>query len=133
MNRTKRIILFDGLCNLCDFSVQFIIKNDLSAKFAFTSCQSKEGKKLQILHGVDTIGDGTVIYIRGDDVFTKSDAALEITRDLDAPWKHFYLLRFVPGPIRDFFYTVIARNRYRLLGKKSTCFIPNENLEERFL
>ena len=129
----KRIIIFDGLCNLCDYSVRFIINKDTRAKFSFTSCQSAEGKKLQSLHGVDTIEDGTVIYVRNGSVYIKSDAALEIAKDLEGVWKHLYLFRFIPRPIRDYFYSVISRNRYRWFGRKSECLIPDEKIKQRFL
>lgn len=129
----KRIIIFDGVCNLCDHSVHFIINRDCRARFSFASCQSAEGKKFQAIHGLDTIEDGTVIYIRNDNVYIKSDAVLEIARDLDGVWKYLYLFRFIPKPIRDYFYSVISKNRYKWLGRKNECLIPDENIKKRFL
>lgn len=132
-NKNNRIIIFDGLCNLCEYSVQFIIKNDHRAKFNFVAGQSERGKELQLLHGFDTIRDGTVILVKDEQIFIKSDAALEIARELDGLWRFLYIFRFVPKPIRDFLYTVISKNRYQWFGVKNECLLPDDTFKDRFL
>ena len=128
----KHIIVFDGFCNLCDYSIQFIIPRDKEAKFLFISGQSEKGKALQSEYGVQTIADGTVILIKDQKVYIKSDAAIEIARELDAPWNILALLRFIPNRIRDYLYSLIAHNRYRWFGKKTKCLIPDMRIKDRF-
>lgn len=134
MKKTDQpIIIFDGVCNLCEYSVQFIVKYDRHGRFKFVSAQSEKGKVLQRLHGVDTLQEGTVILLKGDYVYIKSDAAIEIAKDLDGLWRFLYVLKFIPKPVRDFIYSIISKNRYRWFGKKSECLLPDNNIKERFL
>ena len=94
MEKTERpLIIFDGVCNLCEYSVQFIVKNDRQARFKFVSAQSERGKDLQRLHGVDTLQDGTVILLKNGQVYVKSDAAVEIAKDLDGLWRLLYIFK----------------------------------------
>jgi predicted DCC family thiol-disulfide oxidoreductase YuxK len=127
------IIIFDGVCNLCEFSVTFIAKNDRQARFKFVSAQSEKGKVLQRMCGVDTHQDGTVILLKNSQVYVNSDAALQIAKDLDGLWRFLYFLKFIPKPARDFFYSIISKNRYRWFGKKNECLLPDNNIKERFL
>ena len=127
------IIIFDGVCSLCEFSVRFIVKNDRQARFRFVSAQSERGKDLQRSCGVDTLKDGTVILLEHDQVHIKSDAALHIAKNLDGAWRLLYILRFIPKPVREYFYAIISKNRYRWFGKRDECLLPDENLKERFL
>lgn len=134
MGKTDQpIIIFDGLCNLCEYSVQFIIKKDRQARFKFVSAQSERGKDLQHLYGVDTLQDGTVILLKGDQVYVKSDAAVEIAKDLDGLWRFLHVFKFIPKPARDLVYSIISKNRYRWFGKKNECLLPDSNIKERFL
>ena len=134
MSRTDQpIIIFDGVCNLCEFSVRFIVKNDRQARFRFVSAQSEKGKALQRRCGVDTLADGTVILLENDRVHIRSDAALQIAKNLDGVWRFLYILRFIPKPVREFFYSIISKNRYRWFGKKQECLLPDKNLKQRFL
>ncbi len=134
MSRTDQpIIIFDGVCNLCEFSVRFIVKNDRRARFRFVSAQSEKGKVLQRRCGVDTLADGTVILLENDQVYIKSDAALQIAKNLDGIWKFLYILRFIPKPVREYFYAIISKNRYQWFGKKQECLLPDKNLKQRFL
>jgi predicted DCC family thiol-disulfide oxidoreductase YuxK len=127
------IIIFDGVCNLCEYSVQFIVKHDRQARFKFVSAQSERGKVLQRIYGVDTLQDGTIILLKGDHVYVKSDAAVEIAKDLDGLWRFLYYVKFILKPARDFIYSIISKNRYRWFGKKNECLLPDNNIKERFL
>jgi predicted DCC family thiol-disulfide oxidoreductase YuxK len=130
---TRRIIVFDGVCNLCEYSIQFIIRNDKDGKFLFVSAQSSIGAILQSTYEADTIKDGTVILIKNNTVYIKSDAALEIAKDLDGLWKLLYAFKILPKSIRDYFYSVISRYRYQWFGKKNTCLLPDNTIRSRFL
>lgn len=127
------LIIFDGVCSLCEFSVQFIIKRDPQAKFTFVAAQSEKGKELQHQYGVDTLQDGTVILLKNNQVYVKSDAALEIAKELQGPWHLLQFLKIIPKPARDFVYSIIAKNRYRWFGKKNECLVPDKKTRERFL
>lgn len=127
------IIIFDGVCNLCEYSVKFIVNNDRQARFKFVSAQSEKGEVLQRMCGVDTLQDGTVILLKNDQVYVNSDAALQIARYLDGLWRFLYVFKFIPKPVRDFFYSIISKNRYRWFGKKNECLLPDNNIKERFL
>ena len=134
MGKTDQlIIIFDGVCNLCEYSVQFIVKNDRQARFKFISAQSEKGKVFQRLYGVDTLQDGTVILLKNDQVFVKSDAAVEIAKDLDGLWRFLHVFKFIPKPARDFVYSIISKNRYRWFGKKNECLLPDDTIKDRFL
>ena len=132
-NASQPVIIFDGICTLCEFSVNFIIKNDRHAKFKFVAAQSKRGIEFQRKYGVDTLREGTVILLKGNQVYVKSDAAVEIAKDLDGPWKFLHLLKCIPKPVRDFLYSIISKNRYRWFGKKDECLLPNNNIKDRFI
>ena len=129
----KRIILFDGLCNLCDSSVQFIIKRDSRGYFKFASLQSPLGQYM--LHKFDLPATQlySIILIKGNVLFQKSNAALEIVKDLDRLWPVLYIFKIVPRVLRDWIYDIIARNRYSWFGKKDSCMIPTPDLKSRFL
>jgi predicted DCC family thiol-disulfide oxidoreductase YuxK len=127
------IVLFDGVCNLCNFTVNFIIDHDSQAKFKFAALQSEVGKSLLSQHQMPILELNSVIFIRDDKIFHKSTAVLEIAKQLDGFWSHLYILRWVPVSIRDWVYDQIAKNRYKLFGKKETCRIPTKELQQRFL
>lgn len=129
----SRIILFDGVCNLCNGAVQFIIRNDAHGNFKFASLQSDFAKN--ILKRFDIpVGDlQSILLIDNDKVYQKSDAALEIAKNLKGVWSGFYVLRFIPRFFRDGVYQFIAKNRYRTFGKMESCMIPTPELKSRFL
>jgi predicted DCC family thiol-disulfide oxidoreductase YuxK len=127
------IILFDGTCNLCNGAVQFILERDPGRRFKFASIQSSTGRRLMGANGFDPNDAGTFVLIEGDRVFTRSEAALKVARELSGPWPALGLLRFVPKTLRDIGYTVITRNRYRWFGRKGSCMIPTEDVADRFL
>lgn len=130
---TKPIILFDGVCNLCDGFVQWVIKRDPEGKFMFASLQSEAANKLFEKHNIQETDLSTVILIDGDKVYTHSDVPLQITHKIGGFWSVFYYFRWLPTPFRNAIYNWIARNRYRFFGKKDQCMIPTPNLKSRFL
>lgn len=126
------IILFDGVCNFCNSSVQFILKRDSKQLYHFASLQSDAGKALLKKHGIpeDT---NSFVLIEGDRYFTKSSAALRVCRNLKGLYRFLYIFRFIPAPIRDIFYHVIANNRYKWFGKQESCMLPPPDVRKRFL
>ena len=129
----KKIILFDGVCNLCNSSVQTIIKNDKKDLFRFAPLQSDVGRQIINQHGIDTANMDSVILIEpGVAYYHRSTAALEIAKDLKGySWLRYF--KSVPEGIRDSIYRLIARNRYNWFGKKETCMIPTPELQALFL
>ncbi|MBC5636855.1 MULTISPECIES: thiol-disulfide oxidoreductase DCC family protein [Ornithinibacillus] len=128
----RRIILFDGVCNFCNSSVQFIIKRDTKGRYKFTSLQSPIGQQLLKENEIPDELD-SFIYLEGNTVYYKSTAALKVCKGLKGPWKFMYAFIVVPRPIRDLVYGVIAKNRYKWFGKREKCMIPTPEQRERFL
>ena len=129
----KIIILFDGVCNLCNGLVRFIIKRDRAGKFKFASLQSEIGQSwLKKIEVVNT-GFESFVMIVGNAYYAKSTAALKMLKELGGIWKIFYVFIIVPRPVRDFLYDLIAKYRYRIFGKRDSCMIPTPELKERFL
>lgn len=126
-------ILFDGVCNLCNGSVQFILKRDPEARFRFASLQSESGRRLVAENGLDPDVLSSVILIEDGKVYRESAAALRIARHMSGAWKLLRVLVLIPRPIRDAAYRLIARNRYRWFGKSETCWLPTPELRARFL
>ncbi len=130
------IILFDGVCNLCNASVQWIIQRDTRDVFRFAALQSEAGKRALMLAGADARLAETLssmVVIDNGRVMTKSDAAIVIASRLGAPWRWATVGRVVPRVVRDWVYGVVARNRYRLFGKQDACMMPTPALRARFL
>jgi predicted DCC family thiol-disulfide oxidoreductase YuxK len=130
--KDKPVILFDGVCNLCSGSVQFILKRDKEKKFMFASLQSDYGQK--ILHEFNLPADDFNSFILYQDgkIFTKSTGALKMFSQLNG-WKWMKIFWIVPKFIRDAVYSLIANNRYKWFGKKEECWLPNPDLKARFL
>lgn len=126
------IILFDGICNFCDSSVQFIIKHDQAAYFQFASIQSDIGQALLAKYNVSENVD-SVILIEHGKAYAESTAALRISRKLDGFWPICYLFTLVPPFLRNSVYRVVAKNRYRLFGQKKMCLLPTPSQQKRFL
>ncbi|HEC42041.1 MAG TPA: DUF393 domain-containing protein [Bacteroides sp.] len=126
-------IIFDGYCNFCSGSVLFIIKKDRKEYFRFSPSQTPGGKKILHDHRIGELANHSIVLILGDTVYSKSDAALRIARRLSGFWPVFYSLILVPRRFRDYFYDLIARNRYRFYGMRDDCFLPSEQIRERFL
>jgi predicted DCC family thiol-disulfide oxidoreductase YuxK len=129
----KSIILFDGVCNLCNATVNFVIKHDKKAQFLFASFQSDAAKEILLHFNLKNLNGGTVILVEGQKVYDKSKAALKIAKRLDGGYKAFYAFIIVPKFFRDWVYDIIAKNRYRWFGKRDSCLIPSIKLKNRFL
>ncbi len=129
----ENIVIFDGVCNLCEFSVNFIFEHDTVGHFSFTPAQSPLGASLLKHFGINTSRLDTVVLVSGDRAFTRSAAAIEIASRLDMPWNLLTVFQAVPEPLRDVMYDLIAQNRYQLFGKKDECMLPSEELRRRFL
>lgn len=135
------VILFDGVCNFCDASVNFVIEHDRDHYFKFAPLQSEAGKKLAAEHGLNSEvagGDGSipidsVILIEDGNAYTHSSAALRIARRLGGLWSGAYAFIVVPAPIRDFLYRLFAKRRYRFFGRKDECMLPSPDVRARFL
>ncbi|WP_078380999.1 thiol-disulfide oxidoreductase DCC family protein [Sutcliffiella halmapala] len=130
---SQPILLFDGVCNMCNSLVMFVIKHDKKAVFKFASLQSEVGQS--ILKNLDLpLNDFDSFYfIDGDNYYTKSSAGLKVLKNLGGAWKFFYPLIIVPKPLRDLIYGYIAKNRYKWFGKKDECMIPSPDMKKRFL
>lgn len=132
-----KIILFDSLCNLCNGWSRFVLKRDTSALFTLCRVQSPAGQRLLGQLGLPLDTFETVIYLErcGESLadYHKSDATWRIMAQLSAPWRYLAWLRLVPKPVRDLAYDGVARNRYRLFGKRQSCQLPGEDERQRFL
>lgn len=129
----QSIILFDGVCNFCNRTVRVIIKHDKEDKFHFAQLQSAIAKELLLKQGLDQNELNSVILIEGDQVYTKSDAVIRIALQLSGWPTIFSYSKWVPKSIRNFFYDLIAKYRYRLFGKQDNCIIPDKKVQDKFL
>lgn len=129
----KSILLFDGVCNLCNSSVQFIIKRDKKNRFLFASLQGKKGQELLSKFNLPLNDLNSFVLIENEKAYTRSTGALRAFKKLSGGWKLWYALIIIPKFIRDAVYKWIAKNRYRWFGKKEECMIPTPELKERFL
>ena len=119
--KKDHLIVYDGVCNLCNGTVRFIVKRDKEKKFSFTTFQSGPAQETMMQNGVTDATGSTVVYLRKGVPFVKSRAVLEILKDLGSGWKLVYILIIIPPFIRDFVYNVIAKYRYRIFGRDESC------------
>jgi len=126
------VILFDGVCNLCNQFVQFVIARDPQAKFSFASLQSEAAARMGVPVGSPD-GRESIVLLENGRAFTQSTAALRIIVALGFPWTLAGTLMIVPRPLRDWAYAVVARNRYSWFGKRQACMVPTPDLKRRFL
>ena len=129
----KAIILFDGVCNLCNGAVTFVIKRDPKDRFRFAALQSEIGEELIHKYGLKDKGLDSIVLIEGEEAFVKSSAALRIARKLSGLWPLLYVFTILPRFLRDPFYNLIARNRYAWYGKRESCMIPTPELRAKFI
>lgn len=129
------LVLFDGVCNLCNTSVLFIIDRDPAARFRFAALQSDAAAAAlaSLSAEVPQHGADSIVLIQDGRVYQRSDAALRIAQGLRRPWPFLGALLVVPRPVRDWVYDLIARNRYRWFGRRDACRIPTTELKERFV
>jgi predicted DCC family thiol-disulfide oxidoreductase YuxK len=132
--QNKKIILFDGICNLCNSSVQYVIKRDKKDIFRFVALQSELGQEILNHIGINPKHiDSIVLYIPGVAYYYKSSAALEIAKNLGGVFTPSTVFKMIPSRLRDFVYDYIAKNRYKWYGKQESCMIPTLELKAKFL
>lgn len=123
------IIIFDGICNFCNSSVNFIILRDYKDTFKFAPMQPSTGQQMLAIYDISSDNIDTFLLVQNGNAFIKSDAALAIAQELKKPWNYLVVLKFIPRPIRDYFYSLLARNRYKWFGKRELCVIPTPELK----
>lgn len=135
MNETSgnAIILFDGVCNFCNGAVNFIIERDPEGYFKFAPLQSEIGEKLIAEHGINKAETDSVILIEDGKAYTRSTAALRVSRKLPGAWSWLYGFWVVPKFIRDIVYKLFAKYRYKMFGKQEACMLPTPEIRARFL
>jgi predicted DCC family thiol-disulfide oxidoreductase YuxK len=128
------ILLFDGVCNLCNRVVLFVIKRDAGAKFRFAALQSEAGQRLLKKFKLPLNDFDSFVLIIGEKYYLRSTAGLHVFKELGGSWKLiYYLLIIFPVPLRDLVYRFVAKTRYRIFGRKDSCMIPSPGIKERFL
>jgi predicted DCC family thiol-disulfide oxidoreductase YuxK len=128
------LILFDGICNLCESSVQFVIRHDKSARYRFASLQSDAAQRVLREYAYDDEELGSVLLVADGRIYQKSRAALRIAKYLDGGWPILYYLFFwIPPVLADVIYDFIGNRRYQWFGQKDECWIPDEHLRKRFV
>lgn len=132
-NDEDPILLFDGVCNLCNGTVQFVIARDPEAKVRFASLQSDFAKQQFKELGIPNSYLDSIVLLEDGKVFFRSTAALRLTRHLSGLWPLLRFLTVIPAPVRDLVYDWIARNRYRWFGRQETCWVPTPELKGRFV
>jgi predicted DCC family thiol-disulfide oxidoreductase YuxK len=133
LRHTKAIILFDGLCNFCDQSVQFVIKRDFKNQFLYASLQSDTGTNFLKTQSETIQNSDSIILVTGSKVYSKSTAAIKIAIKLKGLWVLLIIFYIFPPFIRDAVYDYIAKNRYRWFGKFDSCKTPTPNEKDKFL
>ncbi|TDD94856.1 thiol-disulfide oxidoreductase DCC family protein [Flavobacterium cellulosilyticum] len=132
--KNKKIILFDGVCNLCNSAIQFVIKHDKNDVFRFVAIQSELGQEILKYIGINPTNiDSIVLYEPGISYYYKSTAAIEIARSLGGFFHFGTVFKIIPTGIRNHLYDYIAKNRYKWYGKKESCMIPTKELKNKFL
>ena len=131
------VLLYDGVCGFCNKTVQMILERDRAGTMRFAALQSDYGRAIVERHA-ELRGVDSVVFVEnspegGERVFVRSDAALRVLKYLGGAWKLLLAARVIPKPVRDFFYDLFARNRYRVFGKYDTCMLPPPEVRSRFL
>ncbi len=127
------VVLFDGVCNFCNYWVNFAIRHDPKSVLKFAPLQGETARQLAARHTIDATAITSVILLDNGKVYTQSSASLRICKYLAGGWKLFYGLMIIPKFIRDALYNFVARNRYKWFGKKEQCMVPTPAVRERFL
>jgi predicted DCC family thiol-disulfide oxidoreductase YuxK len=133
MRNVFPVLLFDGECNLCNSSVQWVLKRDAAGLFHFAALQSEVGRALLDRHGLSNQSFDSVVLVDETRAYTHSDAVFELLRRLGGLWAVFAAFRVIPKPFRDGVYNIIARNRYRWFGRRAQCMLPERGWMSRFL
>lgn len=132
-DRPKPIIVFDAMCVLCSANAQFVINKDRRGHFLLASMQGEVGSAIYRKFGIDPTAPDTIVVVTGDHALRDSDAVLSIYEGLGWPWRVFSALKIIPRALRDPAYRLIARNRYRIFGKRETCWLPTPAQAARLL
>ena len=132
-SNTEAIVLFDGICNLCNGSVQFIIKHDPKEQFSFASLQSDAAKKLLLQFNYDNSELKTIVLLEDGQIYTKSTAVLKICKRLNSMWTLMYVFIIIPRGLRDFVYNLVSKYRYSWFGKKDNCTFYIDGYKNRFI
>ncbi len=133
ISEKAQIILFDGVCNFCNSSINFIIDHDPEKHFKFAPLQSDLGQRVLRQFNKNVNDFDSVILLKNNQLYQKSEAAVEIAKQLSGTWKYLAVFGILPTFFLNFFYDIIAKNRYRIFGKTETCRMPTPELRERFL
>lgn len=133
LNAPHPVILFDGVCNLCNGAVQFVIRHDRSNTFRFASLQSEIARQMLIAAGLPSDKLDSIVIIQNGRAYRESDAIVRIAKGLSGGWKALSWFGVIPKVLRDPMYRLIARNRYRMFGKQDACMIPTPELKAKFL
>lgn len=132
ISQFNHLVLFDGVCNLCNGFVQFLIRQDKRDQLTFGSLQGSIAQQLLAQNGINNYLS-SIVYIRNGKLYQRSSAALSILKDVGGWWWLTQIFWIVPRPIRDMFYNWVGRNRYRWFGKRQSCMVPCPELQKRFL
>jgi predicted DCC family thiol-disulfide oxidoreductase YuxK len=133
MEQPNRLVLFDGVCNFCNFWIQFALKRDKHGKLMFGSLQGETAQHLLPQYNIDPAVLTSVIFLEDGIAYRESTAALKVCRHLDGGWKLFYVLIIIPAFIRDGIYKWIGNNRYKWFGKQESCMLPTPAQRKRFV
>jgi len=133
LSKTNPILLFDGVCNLCNGVVQFVIKYGSKNTLRFAALQSETGQQILKHFNLPKEDIFSVILVENEKVYLRSSAALRMYKNMGGLWSLMYLFIIIPRPIRDAVYNLIAKNRYKWFGEKESCMIPTPELKSRFL
>ena len=132
VSRYNNVVLFDGVCNLCNTSIDFIVRNEKENHLLFASLQSDVGQEILASQNVKHIPD-SIVYFTNGELHFKSEAVLTVAKHLNFPYSLLSLLGFIPLAVRDIVYDWVAHNRYRIFGKKETCRVPTPAERKKFL
>jgi predicted DCC family thiol-disulfide oxidoreductase YuxK len=127
------VIVFDGVCNLCNTLVQFVIARDPKGRFQFAPLQSDSGRRVLREIGAGEAYSDSIVLVESRRAYVGSTAALRIARQLRLPWSLAYALIVVPRPVRDWVYTLVANHRYKWFGRRQSCMVPTPDVRARFL
>lgn len=127
------VIVFDGVCVLCNGWVRFLLRHDRAARYRFAAMQSAPGSALLSAHGLDAADPSSFLLLEGAHAFTQADAILRVLAGLGGAWRAAHLVRVLPRRVRDAAYRLLARNRYRWFGRHAQCMVPTEEQSGRFL
>jgi predicted DCC family thiol-disulfide oxidoreductase YuxK len=134
LENSNEIVLFDGVCNFCNRSVQFVIRKEKKPELKFASLQSETGKRLLKKCNVEQGNDGSIVYLHNGKAYTKTSAVLRLTTKFKGIWPIFSFFLIFPPFLRDWVYVIIAKNRYKWWGKTESCQIPpSPELRQRFI